>query len=105
MKTVEQINQMQSAGLELQQKNLHYRQKLSQGSVIQSDQMRRFGKPHLIARLQELAAQAEAESDSIAANYMSGTIPESDFLLQFLECRKLFHLRQAKIDTLRSQAD
>jgi len=76
------------------------RSSFEQKAQRQQDVMKRFSTPALIEQLTEAAAQAEAASDDIANKFLSGQMDQKDFLRDFAEKRKLYHLRAAKKESL-----
>jgi len=50
--------------------------------------------------LTEAASEAEQQSDGIAKKFLSGDMEHKDFIKDFMEKRKLFHLRSAKKESL-----
>lgn len=57
----------------------------------------------LAQRLQEAIDEAEKKSDRTAEEFCEGSIQWADFLRDFREQRKLFHLRNAKKEMLLAQ--
>jgi ESCRT-I complex subunit VPS37 len=46
------------------------------------------------------AHQAEQDSDGLANRFLSGEMDYKDFIKEFMEKRKLYHLRAAKKESL-----
>jgi len=53
-----------------------------------------------LALLQTASAEAEEESESVASMFLSQEINLNDFLFQFIEKKKLYHLRRIKSEKL-----
>ena len=53
-----------------------------------------------LALLQTAFAEAEEESENIASTFLSQEMSLNDFLLQFIEKKKLYHLRRIKSEKL-----
>jgi len=66
----------------------------------QQEVLQQFSTPHLIDRLAVAAQEAEMESDAIANKFLSGEKDYKDFIREFMDKRKLFHLRSAKKESL-----
>jgi len=78
------------------EKRSFYEQKVQR----QQEVMKQFSTPALIEHLTIAAAEAEAASDAIANQFLSGEIDQKTFVKDFMEKRKLFHLRAAKKESL-----
>jgi len=66
----------------------------------QQEVMKQFSTQALIEHLGTSAGEAEAASDAIANQFLSGEIDQKTFIKEFMEKRKLFHLRAAKKESL-----
>jgi len=77
-------------------KRLQFEQKAQR----QQEVMKQFSTPALIEHLGLAAQQAETESDAMANKFLSGEMDYKDFLKEFIEKRKLYHLRAAKKESL-----
>jgi len=62
--------------------------------------MKQFSTQALIEHLGASATEAETSSDAIANQFLSGDIDQKTFIKDFMEKRKLFHLRAAKKESL-----
>jgi len=70
----------------------------------QQEIMKQYSTPALIAQLGAAAAEAEASSDVLANQFVSGGMDYKDFVKEFLDKRKLYHLRSAKKESLSMMA-
>lgn len=63
--------------------------------------MQQFTAASLLEKLSAAAAEAERESDELAKKFVSDpkTLSPNDFVTQFLDKRKEYHLRLAKVKT------
>eukprot|EP01114_Cavostelium_apophysatum_P017015 TRINITY_DN4960_c0_g1_i1.p1 TRINITY_DN4960_c0_g1~~TRINITY_DN4960_c0_g1_i1.p1 ORF type:complete len:320 (-),score=109.69 TRINITY_DN4960_c0_g1_i1:32-991(-) len=66
----------------------------------QQEVMKRFSTANLIDKLAFAAQETEEQSDAIANRFLSGEMDYKDFIRDFMEKRKLFHLRSAKKESL-----
>jgi len=66
----------------------------------QQEVMKQFSTPALIDQLSNAAQEAEMSSDAIANKFLAGETELKDFIKEFMEKRKLFHLRAAKKESL-----
>jgi hypothetical protein len=62
--------------------------------------LKQFSTPALIEQLANAAQESEAESDHIANRFLAGELDYKDFIKEFMDKRKLFHLRAAKKESL-----
>jgi len=62
--------------------------------------MKQFSTPALVDHLTVAAAEAEGSSDAIANQFLSGEMDQKNFVKEFMEKRKLYHLRAAKKESL-----
>lgn len=54
----------------------------------------------LLDKLRQATEQVEQDSDEIVEQYSKGNISLSEFVDQYFQKRKLFHLRNAKMECL-----
>jgi hypothetical protein len=54
----------------------------------------------LIEKLNDAATTAEDESDGLARKFLNADMDQKDFIKEFMEKRKLYHLRSAKKESL-----
>lgn len=80
----------------IQEKRAQFEQKAQR----QQEVMKQFSTPALIEHLGVAAQQAETESDALANKFLSGEVDYKDFLKEFMDKRKLYHLRAAKKESL-----
>jgi len=66
----------------------------------QQEVMKQFSTPALIDHLNNAAAEAEAASDETANQFLKGDLDQKVFVKEFMEKRKLYHLRAAKKESL-----
>jgi len=66
----------------------------------QQEVMKQFTTPALIERLAIASHEAEMESDAMANRFLGGEMDYKDFIREFMDKRKLFHLRSAKKESL-----
>jgi len=66
----------------------------------QQEIIKHFSTAALIEQLSEAAAEAESQSEATAKKFLSGDMDHKDFMKEFIEKRKLFHLRSAKKESL-----
>jgi len=66
----------------------------------QQEVMKQFSTPALIEQLSNAAQEAELSSDATANKFLAGEIELKDFVKEFMDKRKLFHLRAAKKESL-----
>jgi len=78
------------------EKRASYEQKAQRQQEI----MKQFSTTSLIDQLTESATEAEQQSEAIAKKFLGGEIDNKDFMKDFVEKRKLFHLRSAKKESL-----
>jgi len=78
------------------EKRLAFDQKAKQ----QQEVMKQFSTPALVDHLTVAAAEAEGSSDAIANQFLSGELDQKNFVKEFMEKRKLYHLRAAKKESL-----
>jgi len=76
------------------------RSSFEQKAQRQQEVMQQFSTPALIDHLAIAAGEAETASDAIANQFLSGEIDQKTFVKEFMEKRKLFHLRAAKKESL-----
>jgi len=76
------------------------RASFEQRVVRQQEVMKQFSTPALIEQLNSAAAEAEATSENIATTFLKGDMDHKDFVKDFMEARKLYHLRAAKKESL-----
>ena len=62
--------------------------------------MKQYSTPALIEKLNDAANDAEYSSDSLSKKFLSGDMEQKEFVKEFMEKRKLFHLRSAKKESL-----
>lgn len=58
----------------------------------------KFSPTAIISQLAKLAHHSDLQSESIAEAFLSGSKTPEDFLKEFREERKLYHLRNAKVE-------
>ncbi|TPX69231.1 hypothetical protein SpCBS45565_g02490 [Spizellomyces sp. 'palustris'] len=85
----EQIKLMRS------QKNL-----FDENSKIREDELMRFGSDYITSKLRAALSQSDELSDSIATSFVEGKLGADDFLKQFRDVRKVYHLRAAKLERI-----
>jgi len=88
---------------ELESRNrtvMEKRAAFEQKAQRQQEVMKQFSTPALIEQLTLAAQEAEMASDDIANKFLGGQIDYKDFIREFIERRKLFHLRSAKKESL-----
>jgi len=78
------------------EKRTSYEQKAQRQQEI----IKQFSTTALIDQLTEAAGEGEQQSDAIAKKFLSGDMEHKDFIKDFMEKRKLFHLRSAKKESL-----
>jgi len=78
------------------EKRTSYEQKAQRQQEI----IKQFSTTSLIDQLTEAASEAEQQSDGIAKKFLTGDMEHKDFIKDFMEKRKLFHLRSAKKESL-----
>jgi len=76
----------------VQEKRVAFEQKAQR----QQDVLKQFSTSALIDQLTFAAQQAETESDALANKFLGGEVDYKEFIKEFMEKRKLFHLRSAK---------
>jgi len=76
------------------------RSSFEQKAQRQQEVMKQFSTPALIDHLTVAAHEAELESDAIANKFLNGEIDQKTFIRDFMEKRKLYHLRSAKKESL-----
>lgn len=76
------------------------REAIASKSQKQQEVMRQFSTPALIEKLTDASMEAEKSSEDIAELFVSGKLDHKDFVKQFMEERKLYHLRAAKKESL-----
>jgi len=81
---------------EINEKQSSFKQKAQR----QQEVMQQFSTVALINQLSGAAAEAESASDAIANQFLSGEIDQKTFVKDFMEKRKLYHLRAAKKESL-----
>jgi len=78
------------------EKKANYEQKMKR----QQNVMARFTTASMVEELKKAASEAEEESDEISNRFLNGEMQTQEFVKQFLEKRKLHHLRAAKREYL-----
>jgi hypothetical protein len=66
----------------------------------QQEVMKQFSTSSLIEQLNAAALESENQSDLIANEFLAGNIDQKTFIKDFMEKRKLYHLRSAKKESL-----
>ncbi|PRP74891.1 vacuolar sorting protein [Planoprotostelium fungivorum] len=66
----------------------------------QQEIMKQFSTASMINNLEVAAGEAERSSDRTAEQFLNGTIDQKTFIQNFMQERKLFHLRSAKKESL-----
>jgi len=94
---IEQLRSELAGSMEIiQQQRAAFEVKLER----QKEVMKQFSASALIQKLDLSAQDAEAESDALANRFLSGDVDYKDFIRDFMEKRKLFHLRSAKKESM-----
>jgi len=76
------------------------RSSFEQKAFRQQEVMKQFSTGSLIDQLNVAALEAESQSDQIANEFLAGNIDQKTFIKDFMEKRKLYHLRSAKKESL-----
>lgn len=79
-----------------------HQQKAAFESKAQKQQeiLKQFSTQNLVEKLTIAAQDIETESDNLANRFLSGEMDYKDFIREFMEKRKLYHLRAAKKESL-----
>jgi len=80
----------------LAEKHVSFQQKAQR----QQEVMKQFSTASLIESLTTAAADAECASDAIANQFLTSGMDVKQFLQDFMDKRKLYHLRSAKKESL-----
>ncbi|KAJ1545733.1 hypothetical protein HK405_007715, partial [Cladochytrium tenue] len=62
------------------------------------NEMMRFAPDYLTSRIRAGTAESEELSESLAQSFLGGTMSIEDFLKNFRETRKVYHLRAARLE-------
>jgi len=94
---IEQLRKENAARMKIvEEKREAFQQKAQQ----QTEVMKRFSTPALIEQLSDAATIAEKASDVVAEKFLSGGMDYKEFIKEFIEKRKIFHLRAVKKESL-----
>jgi len=102
-KSLARESEIESLRREIDTRNRAVSEKRStfeQKAQRQQEVMKQFSTPTLIDQLSTSAADAETASDAIANKFLAGEMDFKDFIKEFMDKRKLFHLRAAKKESL-----
>jgi hypothetical protein len=81
-------------------KRMQFEQKFKQ----QQDVLKQYSTAALIEQLSKAMEEAEHQSEEIAEHFLSGDMDQKDFVKDFQEKRRLYHLRAAKRESLQMLA-
>ncbi|KAJ3275893.1 Vacuolar protein sorting-associated protein 37A [Terramyces sp. JEL0728] len=96
----EQIEDLKMRIQALQNINAGHRKQLDQLLYEQQQELTRFGSEYLTEQLRQLVATSDDMTELSAASFLEGKLSEDEFIKAFKESRKLYHLRNAKLETL-----
>ncbi|TPX30198.1 hypothetical protein SeMB42_g07957 [Synchytrium endobioticum] len=99
-----ELQEKRNALLEKYQELQKRRQEFDDLMAKQQDELFRFTPEYLTMQLREAASESESLSDSMAEAFREGRIPVEDFLRQYRETRKVYHMRAAKLERVVKQA-
>jgi len=83
-----------------QQGQAEKKKELDRYLAKQNEVMKQFSTASLIEKLGEASSHAEADSDQCASKFLVGNIELKEFLKEFSEKRRTYHLRAAKKESL-----
>ncbi|CAG8458084.1 92_t:CDS:2 [Ambispora gerdemannii] len=83
----------------LRELNEEFHEKLK----VQKDALRRFSPTILLSKLKSEVQLSDELSEQMANSFLEGGLENDLFLKHFREVRKVFHLRNAKVERVNSQ--
>ncbi|KAJ3258202.1 hypothetical protein HK103_004020 [Boothiomyces macroporosus] len=96
----DQIEDLKKRIQALQNINAEHRKQLDQLLYEQQQELTRFGSEYLTEQLRQLVATSDDMTELSAASFLEGKLSEDEFIKAFKESRKLYHLRNAKLENL-----
>eukprot|EP00299_Pterocystis_sp_00344_P018621 c9294_g1_i2.p3 GENE.c9294_g1_i2~~c9294_g1_i2.p3 ORF type:complete len:182 (+),score=51.51 c9294_g1_i2:526-1071(+) len=100
----ETYNQLRQEVNELRNKYVKRKAALDAMQAEQVAKVQQMTDPStLVQRLQQAINEAERQSEDTARNFCNGEMQCSDFIREFKEQRKLYHIRNAKKEMLLSR--
>ncbi|KAJ3313281.1 Vacuolar protein sorting-associated protein 37A [Boothiomyces sp. JEL0838] len=96
----DQIEDLKKRIHALQNINAEHRKQLDQLLYEQQQELTRFGSEYLTEQLRQLVATSDDMTELSAASFLEGKLSEDEFIKAFKESRKLYHLRNAKLENL-----
>ncbi|CAB4416687.1 unnamed protein product [Rhizophagus irregularis] len=70
---------------------------------VQQEVLKRFSPSILITKLKSETQQSDDLSEQMAKSFLDGELEVDDFLKHFREVRKVYHLRNAKVERVSKQ--
>ncbi|CAG8600751.1 16232_t:CDS:2 [Acaulospora colombiana] len=78
---------------------------LQEKIAMQQNILQRFSPSVLLTKLKSSVQQSDELSEQIASSFLSGELECDQFLKQFKEVRKVYHLRNAKVEKANNQPE
>ncbi|KAJ3045230.1 Vacuolar protein sorting-associated protein 37A [Rhizophlyctis rosea] len=96
----EELESLKKTLSEQQQLFQSLRAKFDTNLKAQQDEAVRFSPTYVATKLQSAQSESDELSESIAQSFLDGKIPADDFIKQYRDTRRVYHLRAAKLERL-----
>ncbi|KAJ3041449.1 hypothetical protein HK097_002272 [Rhizophlyctis rosea] len=74
------------------------RAKFDASLKAQQDESVRFSPAHIVTKLQSSLTESDDLSESISQSFLDGKVQPDDFIKQYRDTRRVYHLRAAKLE-------
>ena len=100
MSRAQEINDLKSRILKLQEQSFKQRQQLDDLLNHQQQELDRFSTSNVTSMLRELVSISDQETEQICVLFLDGKITEAEFIRMFKEARRVYYGRHMKLEKL-----
>ncbi|CAG8547312.1 4922_t:CDS:2 [Dentiscutata heterogama] len=97
------LNQLRQRVQEQENELLELNSTLQEKLKLQQNALQRFSPSVLLTKLKSGVQQSDELSEQMANSFLSGELETDQFIKHFREIRKVFHLRNAKVEIVKNK--